>query len=116
MKAPIKIVMACIATAACVFGAMEIATAKRSRNVPLSMTVNFVPPADCEISFAEQTFSLPSDEDSMVAALQKLRRDWRSISMTGVMQTPYRCIGHAIYLAQRAGFKKIGFAAEPSHG
>jgi biopolymer transport protein ExbD len=116
MKAPIKVVMACVATAACVFGAMKIATAQRSRNVPLSMTVNFVPPADCEISFAGQTFSLPIDEDSMVAALQKLRRDWRSISMTGVMQTPYRCIGHAIYLAQRAGFKKIGFAAEPSHG
>ena len=28
-------------------------------------------------------------------------------------QTPYRCLGGAIYTLQRAGFKDVGFIAEP---
>ena len=28
-------------------------------------------------------------------------------------QTPYRCLGGAIYTLQRAGFKDVGFVAEP---
>lgn len=114
MKPPIKMAMARIAAAACVIGATTIAAAKRDRSAPLSMKVHFVPPAVCEVSVAGQTFSLPGDQDGMVTALQDLRRKWRSISMSGGMETPYRCIGHAIYLAQRAGFKKVGFEAQPS--
>lgn len=31
-------------------------------------------------------------------------------------QTPYRCIGGAIYTLQRAGFKDVGFGATPPPG
>jgi hypothetical protein len=114
MKPPFKMVMACIATVACVIGATTFAAAKRDRSASLSMKIHFVPPAVCEVSFAGQTFSLPGDQDGMVTALQELRREWRSVSMSGGMETPYRCIGHVVYLAQRGGFKKVGFVAQPS--
>ena len=31
----------------------------------------------------------------------------------GDINTPYRCIGGAIYTMQRAGFMRIGFISEP---
>lgn len=34
----------------------------------------------------------------------------------GDINTPYRCIGGAIYNMQRAGFSKIGFISEPAPG
>jgi biopolymer transport protein ExbD len=34
----------------------------------------------------------------------------------GDINTPYRCIGGAIYNMQRAGFAKVGFISEPPPG
>jgi biopolymer transport protein ExbD len=34
----------------------------------------------------------------------------------GDVNTPYRCIGGAIYVMQRAGFAKVGFISEPPPG
>jgi biopolymer transport protein ExbD len=34
----------------------------------------------------------------------------------GDVNTPYRCIGGAIYTMQRAGFAKVGFISEPPPG
>ncbi len=34
----------------------------------------------------------------------------------GDINTPYRCIGGAIYVMQRAGFSKVGFISEPPPG
>jgi biopolymer transport protein ExbD len=34
----------------------------------------------------------------------------------GDINTPYRCIGGAIYVMQRAGFAKVGFISEPPPG
>jgi len=34
----------------------------------------------------------------------------------GDINTPYRCVGGAIYNLQRAGFAKIGFISEPAPG
>ena len=92
---------------------MTFAASKRDRNLPLLVTIRFDPPANCEVGFSGQAFSLPKDEDRMVAAFRQLRRDWRSVSIVGGIEIPYRCMGHAIFLAQRGGLKKVGFTAEP---
>ena len=34
----------------------------------------------------------------------------------GDVNTPYRCIGGAIYTMQQAGFVKVGFISEPPAG
>jgi biopolymer transport protein ExbD len=34
----------------------------------------------------------------------------------GDINTPYRCIGGAIYTMQRAGFARVGFISEPAPG
>jgi hypothetical protein len=111
MRVMSKAALTCAALTLCLGGAAVFAAGKR--RAPLLMTIHFVPPAVCRISFSGQTFDLPDDEDSMVNALRELRRNWRSASISGDRETPYRCIGHAVYLAQRGGFKKVGFVAQP---
>ena len=34
----------------------------------------------------------------------------------GDVNTPYRCIGGAIFTMQRAGFTRVGFISEPPPG
>lgn len=112
MRNASRLALTCIAVTICLSSATAFAATKRNRSTSLSMTIHFVPPAVCTLSFADQTFSLPKDEDIMVTALRKLRPNWRSVSISGGMETPYRCMGHAIYISQRAGFKKVGFVAQ----
>jgi biopolymer transport protein ExbD len=38
------------------------------------------------------------------------------VHIRGDINTPYRCIGGAIYTMQYAGFQKIGFISEPAPG
>jgi biopolymer transport protein ExbD len=38
------------------------------------------------------------------------------VHIRGDINTPYRCIGGAIYNMQRAGFAKVGFISEPPPG
>ena len=38
------------------------------------------------------------------------------VHIRGDVDTPYRCIGAAIYAMQRAGFVKVGFISEPPPG
>lgn len=108
--------LAWVAATSCLLGAtVAFARSRRDCNL-LPVTVRINPPATCEVSFAGQVFSLPDDEGRIVAAFRELRRDWRSVSVVGGVGTPYRCIGHAIFLAQRGGFKNVGFEAEsPEH-
>ena len=36
------------------------------------------------------------------------------VHIRGDINTPYRCIGGAIYAMQRAGYARIGFISEPT--
>ena len=38
------------------------------------------------------------------------------VHIRGDINTPYRCIGGAVYNMQRAGFTKVGFISEPPPG
>jgi hypothetical protein len=113
MKMTIKATLACLIAKCLLLGEATPATAKRDDSGSLPVTVHFAPPFFCEISFADQTFSLPDDQDRMATALKVLRRRWRTILFSSPTPTPYRCIGHAIFLAQRSGFRKVGFIAPP---
>jgi hypothetical protein len=48
--------------------------------------------------------------------LPAFARRWRGreAHVDGDVDTPYRCIGSAIYALQRAGFQRIGFISEPA--
>ena len=107
-----KLALTCIAVTICLSGATTFAASKRHRSNALLMTIHLVMPGVCTFSFADQTFSLPEDEDVMLTTLRKLRRNWRSVSISGGIATPYRCVGHATYIAQRAGFKRGRFVAQ----
>jgi len=79
----------------------------------LRLRVQFTEPDTCKIEVEGKSFSLPKDEDALLVALKSRSSKGRRISVGGGTEIPYRCIGHAIYLAQRAGFEKVGFIAEP---
>jgi hypothetical protein len=91
---------------------VTFASGKRQRDLSLPVTIRFTPPSTCEVSFSGQAFSLPDDEDRMVAALRELRRDWQSVAILGDGEAPYRCIGHAIFVAQRGGFARVDYKAQ----
>lgn len=96
----------CEATAA-------FAAARSGKARALPLVIRFVAAATCEISVADQLFSLPGDQDRMAAEMRKLRQKWKSAQIVGGREIPYRCIGHAIFIAQSSGFEKVGFVAEP---
>ncbi|GAA0665048.1 hypothetical protein FHT00_000984 [Sphingomonas insulae] len=95
-----------------VIGSPGLAAAMRDPDETLPATVYMAAQSTCQISFVHQTFSLPADQESMVAALRKLRKHWRALSISGPAQTPYKCIGGAIYLAQSSGFQTVQFKAQ----
>ena len=109
-----KAALAAVLSAASVVAATAaLAATKRAHQRQLPMSVRFNPPMACEIRFADQVYNLPDDEDRVIDALRQLRKRWRSVEAVGSGDTPYRCIGHAVFVAQRAGYKKIGFTREP---
>lgn len=84
----------------------------RDPDETLAATVHITPQSTCQMSFSGQTFSLPPDQERMVAALRKLRKHWHGLSISGTAQTPYKCIGGVIYLAQLSGFQTVQFKAQ----
>lgn len=107
-------VIACVLAAACVFGTTAaLAAARRGKARSLPIVIRFAPPSTCEVSVSDQLFRLPDDEHRMVAAMRHLRQEWKSAHIVGGTEIPFRCFGHAIYIAQSGGFKNVGFIAEP---
>lgn len=107
LTAAAKSAAACFAISCCMFGASALATINRNRDAPLPVTIAFSLPSTCQVSFANQAYSLPEDEERMAVALRQLRRHWRVLLISGGEETPFRCVGQAIYLLQRGGFDKV---------
>jgi hypothetical protein len=78
----------------------------------LAITATYTPPDTCLVHIEGESFILPKDSATMTAKLQDLRKRWATASIVGGPALPYRCIGGAIYFAQRAGFERIGFTGE----
>jgi biopolymer transport protein ExbD len=83
-----------------------------SRSLPITLQIRDA--AICYVSVDDSEFRLPDDAKLFAQRLKQLRKRWRAASIVGDTNVPYRCVGHVIYIAQSAGFKKVGFAALPS--
>ena len=52
-----------------------------------------------------------------IGGVENLNEDnFPEVHIRGDINTPYRCIGGAIYTMQYAGFQKVGFISEPAPG
>ena len=82
---------------------------KRPPDKRLIMDLRLVPPLTCIVIVKGEQYSLPAHQDRMVLALRELRSQWKSARAVGDVDMPYRCLSHAVYLAQMAGFREVDY-------
>ena len=97
-------------------------TTTKAENVNLSIRA---PGGQCEIYWEVTRVSSQELLDRGVAALrEEIERqggpdnveELPEVHIRGDVNTPYRCIGGAIFTMQRAGFTRVGFISEPVPG
>ena len=97
-------------------------TATKAENVNLSIRA---PGGQCEVYWEVTRVSSQELLDRGVAALRaEIERqggpnnveELPEVHIRGDVNTPYRCIGGAIFTMQRAGFTRVGFISEPVPG
>ena len=99
-------------------------TTTKPENVALSVRAG--PKGACEVYWGQTKVSA---QELLDRAVVKLRREidrqggptapgleLPEAHIRGDVNTPYRCIGGAIYTMQRAGFARVGFISEPPPG
>ena len=93
----------------------------------VSLTVRNGPGGTCEVYWGIQKITQKQLLDKAVEKLRKLIRDVGGVQnvneenmpeahIRGDINTPYRCIGGAVFAMQRAGFARVGFISEPPAG
>lgn len=100
-------------------------TTTKPENVNLSVKAG--PGGECEVYW--NLTKVKSDEllDRAVKKLEDTIRDAGGVEnlteetmpeahIRGDVNTPYRCIGGAVFTMQRAGFARVGFISEPAPG
>ncbi len=70
-------------------------------------------PGSCRLTIDGNSFSFPDEEQRLIAALRLKATTYSGATIEADKSIPYKCFGGAIVLAQRAGFKRVGFIAEP---
>ena len=97
-------------------------TSTKAENVNLSIRA---PGGQCEVYWEVTRVSSQELLDRGVAALrEEIERqggpdnveELPEVHIRGDVNTPYRCIGGAIFTMQRAGFTRVGFISEPVPG
>jgi biopolymer transport protein ExbD len=68
---------------------------------------------NCFIVLAGQSYPLDSTDEVLLSKLRALSAKHPEIEIRSYGDTPYRCIGAAISLAQSAGNIKVGFISQP---
>ena len=98
-------------------------TTTKPENVSLS--VNGSPGGGCEVYWG---LTKVNSEELLERAVKKLEdeiarqggvdnvTELPEAHIRGDINTPYRCIGGAIFTMQRAGFSRVGFISEPAPG
>ena len=99
------------------------ATVTKPENVSLSIKA---PTGDCEVYWNQTRLDSNELLDRAVSKLKLEIEKQGGVNAPGLelpeahirgdVNTPYRCIGGAIYVMQRAGFAKVGFISEPPPG
>jgi len=97
-------------------------TSTKAENVNLSIRA---PGGQCEVYWEVTRVTSQELLDRGVAALRaEIERqggpnnveELPEVHIRGDVNTPYRCIGGAIFTMQRAGFTRVGFISEPVPG
>jgi len=97
-------------------------TTTKPENVNLSIRA---PNGECEVYWEVTRVTSEELLDRGVAALRaEIERqggpnnvqELPEVHIRGDVNTPYRCIGGAIFTMQRAGFTRVGFISEPIPG
>ncbi|QXT35052.1 hypothetical protein KV697_14925 [Sphingomonas sanguinis] len=101
------------ATIAMAGTALAATSADRKTEASLQITMAHIPPDICTMKVSDQSFTLPKDDTAATAALREARRGWTSASIGSAVDIPYRCTAAVIFVAQQAGFERIGFVALP---
>ena len=95
-------------------------TTTKAENVNLSIRA---PNGECEVYWEVTRVTSQELLDRGVAALrEEIDRqggpnnvtELPEVHIRGDVNTPYRCIGGAIFTMQRAGFTRVGFISEPA--
>jgi biopolymer transport protein ExbD len=100
-------------------------TTTKPENVSLSVRAN--ESGKCEVYWGLQKVGSQELLDRAVKKLEdEIERQGGAENITeetmpeahirGDVNTPYRCIGGAVYTMQRAGFARVGFISEPAPG
>jgi biopolymer transport protein ExbD len=99
-------------------------TVTKPENVNLSVRRNPDNPAECEVywdltrmnseQLLERAVRELEDQIEAIGGVENLTdENMPEVHIRGDVDTPYRCIGGAIFTMQRAGFARIGFISEP---
>jgi hypothetical protein len=71
-------------------------------------------PETCRIIVAGLSYVVGADDAGLKEALKRAIATSREAHLkSNDLNVPYKCLGAAIIMAQEAGFKRIGFIAEP---
>ncbi len=100
-------------------------TSTKAENVQLNIRGNAA--GGCEVYWGNtpvnSTELLERGQNTLEQLLEDIggvenitEENFPEVHIRGDINTPYRCIGGAIYTMQFAGFQKIGFISEPAPG
>ena len=101
------------------------ATTTKPENV--NLTVRGAPDGGCEVywnltlmdskALLDRAVKKLEDEIEKVGGAENITEEnMPEAHIRGDVNTPYKCIGGAIYTMQRAGFARVGFISEPPAG
>ena len=93
----------------------------------VSLTVRGGPGGTCEVYWNLTPISSEELLDRAVQALEKQieavggveninEENMPEVHIRGDINTPYKCIGGAVFTMQRAGFARVGFISQPAAG
>jgi biopolymer transport protein ExbD len=102
-------------------------TTTKAENVLLTIRADPANPTVCQVYWGNVPVTsqqlLERGQDKLEQLLQDIggaenvtEENFPEVHIRGDVNTPYRCIGGAIYTMQFAGFQKVGFISEPQAG
>jgi biopolymer transport protein ExbD len=93
----------------------------------VSLTVRGGPGGTCEVywnltrvsneELLDRAVSALEEQIKRVGGVQNINEDnMPEVHIRGDINTPYKCIGGAVFTMQRAGFARVGFISQPPPG
>jgi biopolymer transport protein ExbD len=102
-------------------------TTTKAENVLLNIRADPANPGVCQVYWGNVPVTsqelLERGQNQLETLLEEIggpenitEENFPEVHIRGDVNTPYRCIGGAIYTMQFAGFQKVGFISEPEAG